>query len=76
MIFDQDPAIDFAWILFIGRARLGLSSDREVMRLTLKDFMGRYGAYQQVFDTENMLKANNTTYGAVRRKQEQEEEWF
>lgn len=46
------------------------------MRLTLKDFMGRYGAYQQVFDTENMLKANNTTYGAVRRKQEQEEEWF
>lgn len=76
MIFDQDPAIDFAWILFIGRARLGLSSDHEVMRLTLKDFMARYSAYQQVFDMENMLRANNTTYEAVKRKQEQEEEWF
>lgn len=76
MIFDQDPAIDFAWILFIGRARLGLTSDREVMRLTLKDFMARYSAYQQVFDMENMLRANNTTYEAVKRKQEQEEEWF
>lgn len=76
MIFDQDPAINFAWILFIGRARLGLSSDREVMRLTLKDFMARYSAYQQVFDMENMLRANNTTYEAVQRKQEQEEEWF
>lgn len=76
MIFDQDPAINFAWILFIGRARLGLSSDREVMRLTLKDFMARYSAYQQVFDMENMLRANNTTYEAVKRKQEQEEEWF
>lgn len=74
--FDVDPAINFAWILFIGRARLGLSSDREVMRLTLKDFMARYSAYQQVFDTENMLRANNTTYEAVKRKQEQEEEWF
>lgn len=76
MIFDQDPAIDFAWILFIGRARLGLSSDREVMRLTLKDFMARYHAYQRVFDTETMLQANRTTYAAVIKKQEQEEEWF
>lgn len=76
MIFDQDPAIDFAWILFIGRARLGLSSDREVMRLKLKDFMGRYHAYQQVFDTETMLRAWNTTYAQVKAKQEQEEEWF
>lgn len=76
MYFDQDPAIDFAWILFIGRARLGLGSDREVMRLTLKDFMSRYRAYQQVFDTENMLRVNNTTYEAMKRKQEQEEEWF
>lgn len=76
MYFDQDPAIDFAWILFIGRARLGLASDREVMRLTLKGFMARYQAYQNVFDVENMLRANNTTYAAMKRKQEQEEEWF
>jgi hypothetical protein len=74
--FDQDPAIDFAWILFIGRARLGLASDREVMRLTLKGFMARYQAYQNVFDVENMLRANNATYAAMKRKQEQEEEWF
>lgn len=76
MYFDQGPAIDFAWILFIGRARLGLASDREVMRLTLKGFMARYQAYQNVFDVENMLRANNTTYAAMKRKQEQEEEWF
>lgn len=76
MYFDQDPAIDFAWILFIGRARLGLASDREVMRLTLKGFMARYQAYQNVFDVENMLRENNTTYAAMKRKQEQEEEWF
>lgn len=76
MYFDQDPAIDFAWILFIGRARLGLSSDREVMRLTLKDFMARYQAYQQVFDVETMLRANKTTYASMKAKQEKEEEWF
>lgn len=76
MPFDTDPTIDFSWILFIGRARLGLSSDREVMRLTLKDFMSRYQAYQDVFDVENMLRANNTTYAAMKAKQEQEEEWF
>ena len=76
MYFDQDPAIDFAWILFIGRARLGLSSDREVLRLTLKDFLARYQAYQTVFDTETMLRANGTTYAAAKAKQEREEEWF
>lgn len=76
MYFGEDPAIDFAWILFVGRARLGLASDREVMRLTLSDFMARYKAYQRVFDTENMLRANNTTYAAVQAKQEQEDEWF
>lgn len=76
MYFDTDPTIDFSWFLFVGRARLGISSDREVMRLTLKDFMARYQAYQNVFDTENLLRANNTTYAAMKRKQEQEEEWF
>ena len=76
MPFDTDPTIDFSWVLFIGRARLGLLSDREVMRLTLKDFMARYQAYQNVFDVENMLRANNATYAAMKRKQEQEEEWF
>lgn len=55
---------------------MGLASDREVMRLTLRDFMARYAAYQQVFDVENMLAANRTTYAALRRKQEQAEEWF
>ena len=76
MYFNQDPAIDFAWILFIGRARLGLSSDREVLRLTLKDFLARYQAYQDVFDTETMLRAGKTTYAAMKAKQEREEEWF
>lgn len=38
--------------------------------------MARYQAYQNVFDVENMLRANNATYAAMKRKQEQEEEWF
>ena len=76
MIFGVEPGIDFSWVLFVGRARLGLSSDREVMRLTLKDFLGRYRAYQQVFDTETMLVCNRTTYAQVKAKQEREEEWL
>ena len=74
--FDVDPAIDFFFFFFIGRARLGLTSDREVMRLTLNGFMARYAAYQNVFDLENMLRVNNTTYAAMKAKQEREEEWF
>lgn len=46
------------------------------MRLTLKDFMARYAAYQNVFDVENMLRVNGTTYAAMKAKQEREEEWF
>nr|DAZ56836.1 MAG TPA: hypothetical protein [Caudoviricetes sp.] len=46
------------------------------MRLTLRDFMARYQAYQNVFDVENMLRVNNTTYAAMKAKQEREEEWF
>lgn len=76
MIFGVDPGIDFAWILFIGRARLGLSSDREVLRLTVNDFLARYRAYQDVFDTETMLRANGTTYAKAKAKQLKEEEWF
>lgn len=38
--------------------------------------MARYHAYQQVFDTETMLRAGNTTYAQVKAKQEREEEWF
>lgn len=76
MIFGVDPTIDFSWILFVGRARLGLASDREVMRLTLKDFMARYKAYQDTFDIETMLVCNRTTYAKARAKQQAEEEWF
>lgn len=46
------------------------------MRLTLNGFMARYAAYQNVFDLENMLRVNNTTYAAMKAKQEREEEWF
>lgn len=38
--------------------------------------MGRYQAYQNVFDVENMLRVNSTTYAAMKAKQAQEEEWF
>lgn len=72
----EDPIIDFSWILVVGRTRLGLVSDREVMRLTWREFMNRYRAYQRLFDVETMLQANRTTYAAVQAKQEREEEWF
>ena len=35
--------------------------------------MSRYQAYQNVFDVENMLRVNNTTYAAMKAKQEREE---
>lgn len=44
--------------------------------MTLVAFMARYRAYQRVFDTETMLKANNTTYARVEAKQQAEEEWL
>lgn len=76
MIFDYDPTINFAWYYFIGRTRLGLSSDKEVGRLTLRRFRALYQAYKDTFDIETQLRAKGSTYARLEAQALQEEEWF
>lgn len=76
MIFDYDPTINFSWYYFIGRARLGLSSDKEVGRLTLRRFRALYQAYKDTFDIETQLRASGSTYAKLEAQERQEEEWF
>lgn len=76
MIFDYDPTINFAWYYFMGRTRLGLSSDKEVGRLTLRRFRGLYQAYKDTFDIETQLRASVSTYASIEAKAESDEEWF
>ena len=76
MIFDSDPTINFAWYYFIGRARLGLSSDKEVGRLTLRRFRSLYQAYKDTFDAETLLRASGSTYAKADAQARQDEEWF
>lgn len=76
MIFDSDPTINFAWYYFMGRTRLGLSSDKEVGRLTLRRFRDLYQAYKDTFDIETQLRASGSTYAKLEAKAESDEEWF
>ncbi len=76
MIFDYDPAINFAWYYFIGRTRLGLSSDKEVGRLTRRRFMALYQAYKDTFDIETKLRASGSTYAKLEAQLMSEEEWL
>lgn len=76
MIFDYDPAINFAWYYFIGRTRLGLSSDREVGRLTLRRFRALYQAYRDTFDIETQLRASGSSYAKLAAQSMIDEEWF
>ena len=76
MIFDYDPSINFAWYYFMGRTRLGLSSDKDVGRLTLRRFRDLYQAYKDTFDIETQLRASGSTYAKLEAKAESDEEWF
>lgn len=76
MIFDYDPTINFAWYYLIGRTRLGLSSDREVGRLTLRRFRALYQAYKDTFDIETQLRASGSTYAKLEAQSMSDEEWF
>lgn len=76
MILDYDPTINFAWYYFIGRTRLGLSSDKEVGRLTLRRFRALYQAYKDTFDIETQLRASWSTYAKLEAQSMSEEEWF
>lgn len=76
MIFDRDPTVNFAWYYFMGRTRLGLSSDKEVGRLTLRRFRDLYRAYRDTFDIETQLRASGSTYAGLEARAESDEEWF
>ena len=60
----------------MGRTRLGLSSDKEVGRLTLRRFHGLLQAYKDTFDMETRLRASGTTYAKLKAESESDEEWF
>lgn len=55
---------------------MGLSSDTEVGRLTLRRFRCLYQAYKDTFDLENILRASGSTYAKAEAGAQQDEEWF
>ena len=60
----------------MGRTRLGLSSDKEVGRLTLRRFRALYQAYKDTFDIETKLRASGSTYAKLEAQSMSDEEWF
>ena len=60
----------------MGRTRLGLSSDKEVGRLTLRRFRSLYQAYKDTFDIETQLRASGSTYAKLEGQSMSDEEWF
>lgn len=55
---------------------MGLSSDKEVGRLTLRRFNALYQAYKDAFDTETQLRASGMTYAKLEAQAESDEEWL
>ena len=55
--------------------KLGLSR-KEVGRLTPSLFSRLYQHYKDNFDLELKMMYSGTTYGSLKARQEQEEEWF
>lgn len=55
---------------------MGLSSDKEVGRLTLRRFRALYQAYKDTFDIETHLRASGSTYAELEAQSMSEEEWF
>lgn len=60
----------------MGRTRLGLSSDKEVGRLTLRRFRGLYQAYKDTFDIETQLRLSGSTYAKLEAQSMSDEEWL
>lgn len=51
-------------------------TDKETGRLTYRQFLNLYRAYQDTFDTELLLTLNRITYEQVRKDAAKSEEWF
>ena len=58
---------DFTWIYYVGVAKLKLPFQC-VGKLTYFEFTKLYEHYKNDFDMELMLKASNTTYGKLAKK--------
>ena len=55
---------------------MGLSSDKEVGRLTLRRFQALFQAYKDTFDIETTLRANGSTYAKFEAQSMSDEEWI
>lgn len=55
---------------------MGLSSDKEVGRLTLRRFRALYQAYKDTFDIETQLRVSGTTYAKLEAQSVSDEEWL
>lgn len=77
MIHDEviDPTINFAWFRFIGRTKLALTN-KEVGRLTIREFNAEYQLYKDNFDFEMLLTATRTTYAKAKQNSQKAEEWL
>ena len=51
-------------------------TDKETGRLTYRQFLNLYRAYQDTFDTELILTLNRMTYENLRTEAAKSEEWL
>ena len=53
-----------------------MMSDKEVWRLTIRQFLNLYQAYKDQFDAELILKLNRMTYAQAEVEAMRQQEWF
>jgi hypothetical protein len=51
-------------------------SEKELWRLTIREFLNLYQAYKDQFDTELCLRLNRTTFKQAEAEAMAQEEWF
>lgn len=71
----EDSEINFEWFKFIGRKKLAYT-DKETMRLTVRQFMRVYNIYKNDYDMELCLLLNRMTYQKAKEESEKSQEWF
>ena len=51
-------------------------SEKEVWRLTIRQFLNLYQAYKDQFDTELCLRLNRQTFAMAEAEAMRQQEWF
>jgi hypothetical protein len=51
-------------------------TEKELWRLTIREFLQLYQAYKNTFDLELTLRLSRTTYAQAEEQQMAQEEWF